>query len=181
MPQQMIGPGTGLTERVGVRAAEEKRLHVHVLDVELACHDLVSYPLMRRVEPAGVAHHGHQTRVGLFGQHRLGGGEAVGQRDLDLHVLARVHAGDGLRCVHLGWCGENRRIDIGDGQRVGEIGGPMVDAVLGGHLSGGRGSAAHNRNHVGPVEVGDRIEMVAAECAGAGQSEFHACVSLIRP
>ena len=34
--------------------------------------------------------------------HRLGVGQAIGQRDFDLNMLARLQAGDRLSGVHLG-------------------------------------------------------------------------------
>ena len=62
VPQQVVCPRTRLAQRVHVRAPEEERLHVHLLDVELARRNALAYPLVRRIEPAGMADHAHQAR-----------------------------------------------------------------------------------------------------------------------
>ena len=46
MPEQVIGPGPRLAQRVQVRAPEEKSLHVHLLDRQLARLDPVVHPLV---------------------------------------------------------------------------------------------------------------------------------------
>ena len=46
MPEQMIGPGAWLAERIGVRATKEERLNIHVLNLQLARNDLLVHPLM---------------------------------------------------------------------------------------------------------------------------------------
>ncbi len=45
MPQQMVGPGARLSQRVHVGAAEEIGLHVHLLDVELAGDDALAHDI----------------------------------------------------------------------------------------------------------------------------------------
>ena len=57
VPQQVVGPAARLAERVHVRAAEEVGLHVHLLDVEFAAPDPLAHPLVARVEAARVAAH----------------------------------------------------------------------------------------------------------------------------
>ena len=61
VPQQVVGPAARLAERVRVGAPEEVRLHVHLLDVELAGLHTAVDPLVARVEPAGVAAHRDET------------------------------------------------------------------------------------------------------------------------
>ena len=46
VPQQVVGPGARLADRIDVLAAEEIGLHIHLLDVQLAGDDLVVYPLV---------------------------------------------------------------------------------------------------------------------------------------
>ena len=60
MPQQMIGPGTRLAQRVDVGAPEEIGLHVHLLDRKLAGDDAPVDPLMRGIEAPRVPDHAHQ-------------------------------------------------------------------------------------------------------------------------
>jgi len=57
----VVGPAAGLAQRVGVGAAEEIGLHIHLLDVEFAGRDPVVDVLVAGVEAAGVAAHGHQA------------------------------------------------------------------------------------------------------------------------
>jgi hypothetical protein len=99
-------------------AAEEIGLDVHLLDVQLARLDPVVHVLVRRVEAAGVADHADKARFLLLRQHRLAVGPAVGQRNFHLHVLARVHAGDGLGSVHLGGGAQDHRIDVVTRERI---------------------------------------------------------------
>ena len=96
VPQQVVGPATCLTQRVHVGAAEEVGLHIHLLDVEFAGLDLLVHPLVAGVEAAGVTHHGHLAGFLLHLQHFFGFCPAVGQRNFHLHVLASLHALDGL-------------------------------------------------------------------------------------
>jgi hypothetical protein len=102
VPEQAIGPRPCLALRVHVLAAEETGLEVHLLNGELARDDPVVNVVMARIEAPGVAHHADQAGFPLFGEHRFRIGEAVGERDFDLDVLAGVHALDRLGGVHLG-------------------------------------------------------------------------------
>ena len=72
VPQQVVGPAARLAEGVGVRAAEEVGLHVHLLDRELAGGDPLVHPLVARVEPSRMAAHRDQPRLLLLRDHRLG-------------------------------------------------------------------------------------------------------------
>lgn len=89
VPQQVVGPASRLAERVDVRAAQEVGLHVELLQIQLAAPDPVVHPAVRRVEPAGVADHAHQPRLLGDPGDEFGIGPGVGERNLDLHVLAR--------------------------------------------------------------------------------------------
>jgi hypothetical protein len=61
VPQQVIGPGAGLAEGVGVRPPEKVGLDVHLLDGELARADPVVHVLVGGVEAPGVAGHGDEA------------------------------------------------------------------------------------------------------------------------
>ena len=101
MPQQVIGPGTRLTQRIHVGAPEEIRLHVHLLDRDLAGDDAAMNPLVRGIEAARVADHAHEPRALREVGHGLRIRERVRQRNLHLHVFARVQALQRLRRMQL--------------------------------------------------------------------------------
>ena len=96
MPEQVVGPGARLAERVHVGAAEEVGLHIHLLDVERAGQNPLVHILVARVEAARMANHGDEASLLLSREDGLGIREAVGERDLDLDVLAGVKALNGL-------------------------------------------------------------------------------------
>ena len=121
MPQKMIGPRARLTEGIDVGAAEEIGLHVHLLDRELTPGDALVDPLVRGVEAPRVADHADEAGALL----QLGNGQrvgpVVGERYLDLHVLARLHAGSGLGGVQLGRAGENGGFHARETQGFGQV------------------------------------------------------------
>ena len=133
VPQQVVGPRARFAQRIGVGAAEEIGLHVHLLDVQFAGNDFVVHPLVAGVEAAGVADHRNQAGFFLYFQHFFGVAPRVGQRDFDLHVFAGAQALQGLRGVHLGGGTQNHRVQLGQGERGGQIVGDKTDAVFVGH------------------------------------------------
>src|SRR3546814_14287591 len=96
----MIGPASRLALGVHVLSAEEVCLDIHRLAIELTRVDLLLYILVARVEAAGVADHAGEAGFLGLGLNRKRVRPAIGQRDLDLHMLACVHAGDRLLCTH---------------------------------------------------------------------------------
>jgi len=110
VPEQMIGPAPRLARRVHVLAPEEIGLHIHLLDFQFALLDALVHPLMARIEAPHVP--GHGDDAGLLGdaQERLGVFDAVGDRDLDQHVLAGAHHLLALAKVHFGRRGEDHRV-----------------------------------------------------------------------
>src|SRR3546814_3454498 len=56
---------------------------------------------------------------------------AIGQRDLDLHMLACVHAGDGLLGMHLRRGTQDHGIDVVERQRFGQLGVRVSRAIFG--------------------------------------------------
>ena len=172
MPQKMIGPRTRLAERVHVGAAEEIGLHVHLQNVEGPRLDALAHELVARVEAPGVADHRDEAGLRLHRDHRLGVGETVGERDLDLHVLAGLETREGLRRVHLGRRGQDHRVEAGLVERLGEIGGGVGNAVFGGGLSRLVGFAPDQGDALDAVNQLDRVEMFEAEGAGAGEGDF---------
>ena len=101
VPQQMIGPAARLAERVGVGAAEEVGLHVHLQDLQFAGQDAFVDPLMTGIEAARMAGHGDDAGFPLHAHQPFGVGERVGHGDFDHDVLAGAHALLALRRVHL--------------------------------------------------------------------------------
>jgi hypothetical protein len=147
VPQQVVGPAARLAQRIHVGAAEEVGLHIHLLDVELTRLDLLVHVLVAGVEAAGVAHHGHLAGLLLQRGHGLAVGIDIAQRDFHLHVLARFEAGNGLAGVHLRGRAQDHRVQLLDGQAVGQVGGDVRDAVFRGDFPGLVQLAADQRDH----------------------------------
>ena len=169
VPQQVVGPAARLAERVHVRAAEEVGLHVHLLDLELAGLDPPVNVLVAGVEAARVADHRDQAGRLLQRGDFLGACKRVGERDLDLHVLACLQAGDALRGVHLRRRAQDHCVDSLDRQAVGEVGAHVGDAVFRGDLLRLVELAADQRDDLDAVDQLDRVQMLDAERAGTGQ------------
>ena len=172
MPEQVVGPRARLAQRIHVRATEEVGLHVHLLDAELAGPDLPVHPLVARIEPARVPHHRDLAGRLLQPRHRLRVLQGVGERDLDLDVLARLEAGDRLCGVHLRRRAEDDRVDFLQREAVGEVGGHVADAVPGRDLLRLVELAPHDRDDLDAVDQPDRVEVLGAEGSGAGQRDF---------
>ena len=115
----------------------------------------------------------HGDDAGLLGDlHQLLGVlDAVGDRDLDQHVLAGAHHLLALPEVHLGRRGQDHRVGALDA--FGEIAGVMGNAVLLGDLGGGVLVAADQRGHLDLGNALERVEMLLAEGALAGYADFH--------
>src|SRR3954452_24780681 len=171
MPQEVVGPTARVTRRVDVLAAEEIGLHVHLLDLELTLLDALVNPLMTGVEAAHVPAHRHDA--GLLGDlHQLFGVfDAVGDRDLDQHMLAGAHHLFALPEMHLGRRGENERIGAFDA--LGQVAGVMGNAVFLGDLCGGVLIAADQRGDLYAGNALHRVEMLLAKGALAGYANLH--------
>ena len=172
VPEQVVGPGARLAERVDVRAAEEVGLHVHLLDRELAGDDPLVHPLVARIEAARVADHRDQARLLLRPRDGLGVGEAVGERDLDLHVLARLRHAIACARVQLRGRGEDHRVDVRAREALGEVGRHVADAELARDLLRRLERAADERDDLDAVDLRERFEVLDAEGAGAGEAIF---------
>ncbi|MNT35827.1 hypothetical protein D3C72_1718720 [compost metagenome] len=98
--------------------------------------------------------------------------KAVCQRNLHLHVLARLHALDGLGRVHLRGRTQDDGIHLGQGQAVGQLGAHMPDAVLGCHLAGLVQIAADQGDDFHAVDVADTVQVLDTEGSGARQGYF---------
>ncbi len=134
---------------------------------------------MAGVEAAGVAHHGHQTRFFLNAQDFLAFFVHIAQRDLDLHMFARLQARQGLAGVHLCGRAQNDGVDFFQGQRLVQVGGDVTNAVFVSHLFGFGELTPDQRYDFHAVDVLDAVQMLDAEGTGAGQGDLdgfaHVC------
>ena len=165
----MVGPGARLAERVHIGAAEEIGLNVHLLDMKLAGQNLLMDKLVARIEAAGVAAHRNEPGPLLHRDDGFRVLQIVGERNLDLHMLAGFQTLQRLRGVHLGRRRQNHRVEAGKLEAVGEIGGDVSDAVFGRGLLRLVELASDERNHLDPVDQFDAVEMLEAEGAGPRQ------------
>ncbi len=84
--------------------------------------------------------------------------------------------------LHLRRRGEDRGLDARLLQALGEVGGPVRDVPLLGHLLRAVGAAAGERDDLDAVDLGKRLEMLDAERALAGETDLHGRASnVIRP
>src|SRR5215472_4697659 len=171
VPQEMVGPAARIAGRVDVPAAKEVGLHVHLLDLELALLDLLVDVLVARVEPPHMAAHGGDA--GLLGDlHQvLGVLDAVGDRNLDQHVLARTHHLLALAEMHLGRRGEDHRVGALDAFR--QLAGVVRNTVFLGDLGGSVLVAANERGHLDFGNALERVEMLLPERALSRYADFH--------
>ena len=181
VPQQVVGPAAGLAQRIHVGAAEKVGLYIHLLDVELACLDLVVHPLVAGVEAPGVAHHGHKAGFLLHTQDFLAFFVHIAQRDLDLHMFARLQARQGLAGVHLCGRAQNDGVNFFQGQRLVQVGGDVTNAVFVSHLFGFGELTPDQRDDFHAVDVLDAVQVFDAESTRARQGDFdgfaHDCSS----
>ena len=171
VPEQMVGPAPRIARCVDILAPEEIGLHVHLLDLQLALLDLLVDVLVARVEAPHVAAHRGDAGFLRDLHQRLGVLNRVGDRDFDQHVLAGAHYLLALAEVHLGGRGEDHRVGALDA--LGEVAAVVRHAVFLGDLRRGVLVAADER---GDFDVGDaleRVEMLLAECALPGDTDFH--------
>ena len=105
----------------------------------------------------------------------LGVLDAVGDRDLDQHMLAGAHHLLALAEMHLGRRGQDHRVGALDA--FGQFAGEMRDAVFLGDLRGRILIAADQRRHLDAGNALERIEMLLAERALPRYANFHWCTS----
>ena len=172
VPQQMVGPRTRFTLGVGVGAAEEIGLNVHLLDIQFTRGDFVVYPLVAGIEAAGVADHGDEAGFFLHFQHFFGICPRVGQRNFHLYVFAGAQALQGLRGVHLGGGTQDHGIQFGKGQGGSQIIGNETDAVFVGNGLGFGHVATDQGDDFYIRDVFDAVEVFFAESAGTGEGYF---------
>ena len=129
---------------------------------------------MAGIEAPGVAGHGDLARPFLRRIEPEGVRQIVGHRNLDLNMLAGVETLNGLRCVHLGRRGQDRRLHARLRQSFSEIQRPMGDVEAFGHRLGRLGAAADEGRHLDAVNLLDRFQMLHAKRALPRHYDFHA-------
>ena len=130
-------------------------------------------PLMRWIEAPRVTDHAYPTGLALHACHVLGVSPAVGERDLDLDVLAGAHALDCLRRVQLRGGGEDHGVDARPVEYLCELRGGVWNAKPGRGLPGLLGRASDQGDDFDAADRTDRLEMFLTECAGAREDDFH--------
>jgi hypothetical protein len=127
--------------------------------------------LVAGIEAAHMAAHG--DHAGLLGDlhQRLGVLDAVGDRDLDQHVLAGAHHLLALAEVHLGGRGQDHRVGAFDA--LAEIAGVVRDPVFLGNLGGGILVAADQRGDFHVRDALERVEMLLTKGALTGNANLH--------
>jgi hypothetical protein len=120
-----------------------------------------------------MADHADEAGLLLLGVDRLRVGPAIGHRDLDLHVLAGLHALDRLRGVDLRRRAEDRRVGVGARQRLAQISRHIGNAVFLGYLLGRLQSPTDQRDALHAVNFLDPVQMLLSERACARENDFH--------
>ena len=148
--------------------------------MELVLENALAHELMARVEAARVADHGDEPGFLLLRDHRFGVLQAVGERNLDLHMLAGLEALQSLRGVHLRRRRQDHRVEPRNLQAVGEIGRNVADAIFRRRLLGLVELAPDERDDLDTVDLLDRVEVFQAEGASAGKRDFE-CLGHAKP
>ena len=102
--------------------------------------------------------------------------QLVGQRNFDLHVLARLHALDGLGSMQLRGRAENGGIDVRLRQRLSEFGRDVADTIFACDRARGLKFASDQGDDLDATDGLDGIQVLLAESAGAREDYFHVCI-----
>ena len=182
VPKQVVGPAARLAQRVHVAAPKEVGLHIHLLDVERAALHLLVHVLVAGIEAAGMAAHRDPARFFLQRHHGLRILQAVGQRNLDLHMLAGPQARHRLCRMHLRRRAQDDSVHFLQGQALGQFGRDVTDGEFRRNVPGFLQLAANQRNHFDAIDFLDAFQVLDAEGAGAGKgdSNGHCVFSRIR-
>ncbi len=141
--------------------------------LELAGGDALVDPLVRGIEAPRVAGHGHQP--GPLGDVRqpLGVGQAVGHRNLDLHMLAGLKALDRLGRMHLGRRGQDRGLVAGVGLGFGQVERPVRDVEPFGDRARAVLAAPGQAHHLDAGDVRHRLDVLNPERTLTGHGHLH--------
>ena len=117
--------------------------------------------------------HADETGLLLKIGHRLRVGPALSERYLDLHMLAGFEAGDRLSGVQRCRGREDRGFNARALQRFGQVRRDVLDAVLLRHRAGTFEVPADERHDLDAADDLDRIQVLCAKGARAGQDDLH--------
>ena len=141
--------------------------------IELSCDDALVNPLVAGIEAARVPDHRDEPRLALAPCDRLGGGKVVGERYLDLDMLAGVEAGDRLARMELRRRRENHRVEVGPRECFREFGRDVGIPNLRATSCVASRLRPDQRNHLDVIDLRQRFDVLDAECAGAGETNLH--------
>jgi hypothetical protein len=128
---------------------------------------------MRRVEAARMPDHADEAGLLLHPVDCRRVVPRIGEWNLDLHVLAGLHALHSLCGVKLRRRAENHRLDAGLRERDGQIDRHVWDAVFLRDFLRRFQAPADDRYNFHSVDELQRIEMLLAEGADAGDDDLH--------
>src|SRR5262249_51739743 len=124
-------------------------------------------------EPAGVPDHADQAGLLLHAIDLLRVRPAVGDRGLDLDVLARAHRGGGLPRGPLGRGAQDDGVPVRAGEGRVPVGPGVAGTVLARDLLGLLQPAADDGRDGHAVDVRQPVQVPDAEGAGPGKSDPH--------
>ena len=128
---------------------------------------------MARVESPRVSSHGDQARFLLRLKQTFGILQAIGDRNLDHHVLTGAHALNALIGMHLGRRSQDRRFHARLGQALRQIACPMGNVESLRHLFCLDRISAGQRYHFDAVNVRDCLQVLDAKRTLSGNAYFH--------
>ena len=181
VPEQVVGPDARLAERVDVGAAEEVRLHVHLLDRELAGLDPLVHPLVARVEAARVADHADEAGLLLRPRATASASAQLSASGISTCTClpARMHS-DGLLGVQRRRRGTGSTASTSPSARAPRPGRSVADGdavFVGDRPRPARAFAPTIGDDLDTVDVAQRVEVLAAERAGAGEGDAQLAVA----
>jgi hypothetical protein len=169
----MVSPTARIAKRIGIRPPKEVRLNVHLLNFELVCLDASVNPLVARIEPARMTAHRHESRLLLRFDDAATLGKVVAQRDLNFDMFSGMEAGNRLRCMHLGWCGQHNGVDLVQCEALGQIGRNVPDSVPRSNLLGRFKRSANDRHNTHIFDLAHSVKVFYSECAGTRQRDIN--------
>ena len=130
-------------------------------------------PLVAGIEAAGMTGHGNEAGLFLHLVYAPGIGQVIGDGDLDLHMLARLHDLYRLVGVHLRGRGEDGGVYARLRQGLAQVGGPVRDAVFPGDLGGGIGAAAGDGSHFHTCNILQAVQVFLGKCTLTYHTNLH--------
>jgi hypothetical protein len=172
MPQQVVDPRARLAVHVEVRAAEEVRLHHHVVQVERTLLDAAPDLAVGIGEAARVRDHQHRPRLLLRIQHLLRVRQSERHRDFYLNVLALREREHRLLTMLIARRRQNDRVDAGTVDALFQVRGGERDIPLRRELFRACLGAPGNRNDLHTLDLGQSLGVDFPHRARASQTNL---------